>query len=415
MKTITIIMATLLLAGNICASCLEDNLVYQYHNARIVRGHKLERGSLWVLNGKVVTEQEKADRSVDMGNRILAPGYIDIQINGGFGVDFSTHPEDWKKVAKQLPKHGVTSFLATLVSMDKESYAKAIPILKPRTKKGCKGPKKCATLLGVHLEGPFLNKEKRGAHNEGLIMSDLKGETLEQFYGSLKGVRIITVAPENPCMTRERVQELRDKRIIMAAGHTQMTYAQTRKAMLGGIKLTTHLFNAMTPFQHREPGVIGAVLERPLRRQDVSYFSIIADYIHVHRAAVSMAFNSNRRGLILVTDAMQALGYKDGEYKLGFMDVTVLEGSATITGTNTLAGSVLTMEEAVQNLQDMTKCSIVQAIEAATYKPAKLLGITQQRGTLNVGNNADFIVLDRDLNVLKTYIGNELVYSKEGA
>lgn len=426
-------------ATTVHASHLNDDKVYRYHNARVVKDHKLEPGELWVLNGKIIAPGLKADHVEDMHGQILAPGYIDVQLNGGWGVDFSSNPNDWKKVAKELPKHGVTAFLATLVTLEKEKYPNFIRALRPTTGKGNYAPKGHANLLGVHLEGPFLNHKMHGAHNEDLVVQEtpfLKKEeqreaqndvkespydSLEKFYGTLRGVRMITHAPEIIALDFKACWDsLREKGIVMAAGHTNADYPMMRSAQNRGVRMTTHLYNAMTPFHHRNPGIIAAVLEKPEFNLWVNYYSIIADSHHVHPAAIRIAYSANPKGLILVTDAMQALGLEPGDYKLGSMDVTVQHGRATITGTETLAGSVLSMERAVQNFLEFTEdhrinykvSPIVRAIEAATLKPAILLGVTPQRGTLNVGSCADFIVLDNALRVQRTYIGNYLAYDK---
>jgi N-acetylglucosamine-6-phosphate deacetylase len=395
-KTAFFLYAMVVLTAAASANA-ESKAVHRFYNARILNNHEIQPGELWICDGKIIAPQKHANQETDVHGSIIAPGYIDLQVNGGFGVDFSFAADQVGEVASQLPQYGVTAFLPTLVSLNKEHYAAAMPHLQPRS-----GGSRGSEVLGMHLEGPFFSPQHAGAHNPDSII--IPTTSLEDFYGSLDGVRIVTLAPELLGMATE-IHTLKARGIVVSAGHTNASYEDMQQAVKNGVGFTTHLFNAMTPFHHRNPGIIGAVLGDG----NLSY-SVIADGVHLHPGTLNMAWQSNPKGLVLVTDAMQALGLPAGTYTLGDMKVDVEDGKAYIHDTKTLAGSVLSMDDAVRNLRAQTGCSLVEAVEAATLKPARVLGIEDKKGTLNTGADADFIVLDDDLQVQATYINGELAW-----
>ena len=257
------------------------------------------------------------------------------------------------------------------------------------------------------MEGPFINPASQGAHQAD-ILRDFEGVTsLEEVYGTLEGVRIITLAPE---ITGgfDWISRIIKKNIIVSCGHSQSSFEDIQKASESGVKLVTHLFNAMTTFHHRASGIIGFALTSP----HINY-TIIADGIHLHPSVLSLAWRANPEGLILISDAMAALGLPDGIYRLGNMKVEVKHNRACIEGTSTLAGSIIGMDTAVRNLKAFTGCSIAEALEAASSKPAKILGIASSKGHLTEGADADFVVLDEELYVQATYVAGKLCYKKE--
>lgn len=381
------------------ASSLDQTIV-RYYNARVIKNHALVNGELWTLNGKIISSQEKTDFEVNMQGMILAPGYIDLQINGAFGIDFSEQADQVEHVAKLLTQYGVTSFLPTLVSLDNEHYSQLLPHLQPR-----RGGAHGAHILGIHLEGPFFHPTKCGAHNPNLLRIPI--HPLEDMYGNLEGVKIVTLAPELPGAA-PAIRYLKSKQIIVSAGHTNATFEEAQTAFLQGVTMATHLFNAMPPFHHRNPGIIGAIFSN-----NSIHYSIIADGYHLHPTTIELAWKIQPKGLFLVTDAMQALGLPDGTYHLGTMQVDVQKKCAFIAGTQTLAGSTLSMDAAVRFFKSSTDCSIVDAIEAATLKPATVMGIQNIKGHLNEGADADFVVLDDDLHVQATYVLGQLVWCSE--
>lgn len=380
------------------AAELSESSIFCYHNARILKNHAIAEGDVWITNGKIIPQQEKADYTIDVHGMILAPGYIDLQINGGFGVDFSVDPHRVQEVADRLPQNGVTSFLPTIITVNKESYRYLISQLQPR--KFVQG----ATILGVHLEGPFLSPEKNGAHNKELILP--LEYSLEECYGDLNGVKLVTLAPEIPGALKA-INFLKSLGIVVSAGHSKATYDEMRNAVHAGVSVATHLFNAMSPLNHRTPGIVEAVLT-----SDTMAYSIIADGVHVHPAMIHLAWKTHPKGLFLVTDAIEALGLPMGVYHLGNMKVEVNHEAAYILGTKTIAGSVLSMDKAVQFFRKSTECSLVDALEAASLKPAQVLGIQESKGHLNEGADADFNLLDDNLDVQACVISGRLAWEK---
>lgn len=377
----------------------ENPSIVRFYNAHILKDHALQRGELWCAEGKIVAPQEYADIEIDLKGHLVAPGYIDIQINGAFGIDFTRNPERVSEAAAQLTQYGVTAILPTVISTDQKRYKEILKHLQPQYHA------KSAEILGIHLEGPFFDPTKKSAHDPQVLQPI--PEDIEKFYGGLEGVRIVTLAPELPGAS-QAIKQLKQKNIVVSAGHTCATYEESLLAFENGVSLATHLFNVMPPLHQRSPGLIGAVLTHP----DI-YYSVITDNIHVHPSILNLMWRASPTKYIPITDAMEALGLEEGTYHLGTMSVTVKEGKPVITGTETIAGSVLSMDKAVRNLIAATKCSIPEALEAASLRPAQLLGIDKQKGTLNLGADADLIVLDDELQVVGCYIRGELAWQKE--
>uniref|UniRef100_A0A1A9WHR8 N-acetylglucosamine-6-phosphate deacetylase n=1 Tax=Glossina brevipalpis TaxID=37001 RepID=A0A1A9WHR8_9MUSC len=386
----------------------------QFVNCRLVRNHQLIKDDLWIRNGKIVNpepiffdEKCQADSKIDCANAIIAPGYIDLQINGGYGVDFSYDTdsvmEGINKVAAGLITNGVTSFCPTLVTSPSETYHKILPQITKATKG--------ASVLGVHLEGPFINTKKKGAHSEAHIQNLDKGiDSLLQTYGSLDNVKIITIAPELD-VTGEVVQTLTKKGIIVSLGHSMGSLSDGEKAAKNGASLITHLFNAMLPFHHRDPGLVGLLTSDAIPEDRTIYYGLIADGVHTHPAALRIAHRTHPDGLCLVTDAISALGLEEGIHHLGELNLEVKKGKAFIAGTDTLCGSIAPLDECVRIFKKATGCSIVYAIEAATLHPAKCLNMENIKGTLDFDSDADFIFLNDDLNVLCTWINGYCVHA----
>jgi N-acetylglucosamine-6-phosphate deacetylase len=382
---------------------IKKAMITRFFNGKILKDHSIKQGDLWVADGKIISPASQTDKEIDLNEWLVAPGYIDLQINGGFGRDFSTDEDAVEHVAARLPTTGVTSFLATMVTSDQLSYHRMLPHLLPR-KTGLTS----AECLGTHLEGPFFNPMQIGAHAHEFIVPSFEGiDSLEDFYGNLKGVKMVTLAPELPGALRI-IEDLTQKNIIVAVGHTMANYHEMQTAVKAGVKMVTHLFNRMTPFHHRAPGILGETLTNPSL-----YYSIIADAVHLHPAAIYIAWKSNPAGLILVTDGHAALGLPEGNYNIGPIQVIVDRGKAFVAGTHTLAGSLVAMDMAVRWLRFCTGSSAVDALEAASLKPAQLLGIENQKGTLKEGADADFILLDDHLHVQATFTGGKLAWQKE--
>uniref|UniRef100_K3WPK7 N-acetylglucosamine-6-phosphate deacetylase n=1 Tax=Globisporangium ultimum (strain ATCC 200006 / CBS 805.95 / DAOM BR144) TaxID=431595 RepID=K3WPK7_GLOUD len=391
--------------------------VLKIENVRVLRQGKLQRTSLWVVDGKIAdpqtrfwtlsTQQELAPHAVIDGRGCIAsPGFIDIQLNGGFGHDFS-NPDITEQqildVAQRLVATGVTAFCPTLVSSSADVYSR-VASKYMRTHNA--HTRKAANMLGLHLEGPFISTERKGAHNESVLLAPVDGiVSLEQRYGALDNVAIITLAPELEG-AMDTIQALSAKGIVTSAGHSVADVNTAIEAADRGLTMLTHVFNAMGPFHHRDPGLIGLLgltHNRP-------YYGLILDGLHSHRTSARIIRSCHPEGLVLVTDAMAGLGLAPAEYVLAGERVDVKKNGAFLVGTDTIAGSIVTMDSCVRTLIEYTGCSIEEALVAASTRPAQVLGIANRKGTLEFGADADFVLLNDDLHVLHTYIAGELVF-----
>lgn len=354
-------------------------------------------------------EKSTPDVRIDCDGLIIAPGFIDIQINGGYGVDFSHDIEKIEDaislVASKIIENGVTSFCPTIVTSPVPVYRSILPKIK-RTPGGSHG----ASVLGIHVEGPFISPEKKGAHPPHCIREYSKGfDCVELAYGTLENISIVTLAPEL-LNSDEIIKQLVDMNIVVSLGHSMADLNKGEEACRNGATLITHLFNAMLGFHHRDPGLVGLLTSEKIPKP--IYYGIISDGIHTHPAAVRVAYKSHPDGTVLVTDAIAALGLADGQYHLGQLDVEVKGETAIISGTDILCGSTSNLNQCVQKFQKFTKCSKAFALEAASLHPAKVLGIEKQKGTLNFGADADFIFINDDLLVQSTWIAGEKVYPR---
>ncbi|XP_043584098.1 N-acetylglucosamine-6-phosphate deacetylase [Bombus pyrosoma] len=394
----------------------DQQILKQFYNCCILREGKILNEDLWVRDGKVVDpekifydEKVKPHIRIDCNGALISPGYIDLQINGGFGIDFTHNVNDVQeginKVAKKLLEFGVTSFCPTLVTSPSETYHKILPNIK-RTKGGKHG----ATVLGVHLEGPFISPSKKGAHPENHIKQFEKGfKSLSDMYGSLENVCLITLAPELP-NAQSVITELCKRNITVSLGHSVANLKEGEEAVKNGASFITHLFNAMLPFHHRDPGLVGLLTSDQVHPGKIIHYGIIADGIHTHPAALRIAHRTHPEGLVLVTDALSALGLEEGIHQLGQLKIEMRSGRAYIAETDILCGSTAEMSKCVRHFKEVTGCSIVESLEAATLHPARTLGIEKTKGVLNYEADADMVMLNKNLELLSTWIAGECVY-----
>lgn len=328
----------------------------------------------------------------------IVPGWIDLQVNGGFSFDLTANSAAVASLAAKLPMTGVTSFLPTLISSPIEAYPRMLRDLE-QAAQDARG----AQALGVHLEGPYLNPRRAGAHNPDYLRAPSVSE-IEQWADSAT-LRLVTLAPELSGAL-DFVRYLRARGTVVSAGHSDANYSEAVAAFESGITWGTHLFNAMSPLMHREPGLAGALLA-----SDVPC-GLIADGIHVHPAAVKIAWCAKgSRGLTLVTDAMAAMGMLPGRYSLGDRAVIVDATSARLAD-GTLAGSILTMDAAIRNIIAYTGCSLAEAVTMASTTPARVIGLAERKGQIAPGYDADLVVLDESLRVALTIARGEIVYQK---
>lgn len=340
------------------------------------------------------------DREIDIADLVVAPGLIDVQINGAYGFDFTSDPTSIWRVGARLPEHGVSAFLPTIITSPPEAIGAARQALaaRPVDYRG-------AEPLGLHLEGPMLSPKRPGVHDPGLM----RLPTLDLVGGwtPVGGVAMVTMAPEL-AGSEAVIKALCEAGVVVSAGHSAATLAEAEASFEWGASAVTHLFNAMEPFDHRAPGLIGAVV-----RSQTTVAGLIADGFHTDPAVVLAAWKwLGPSRLTLVTDAMAATGLGDGEYQLGHAAVTVEQGRAT-DSSGRLAGSTLTMDRAVRNLMDFAGCSPVEAVAAASSVPAGLLG-RNDRGRLAVGNRADIVVFDDEMEVVMTMVGGHFAYVRTG-
>lgn len=344
--------------------------------AALVDG-RLVPGDVEVVDGRVAAY----GLSSPGGRGIACPGFLDLQVNGFAGVDFlSASSSDYERAGEALLATGVTAYLPTFITAPEEVVVEALRLL-PRDGRGPR-------VLGAHLEGPFLAPSRLGAHPAG-ARRDPDPELLARLLAA-GPVRLVTLAPELPG-ARGLIRMLRRRGVAVSLGHSEATAEEAHAAFDLGAASVTHLFNAMRPFSHRDPGLAGAALART----DVTV-QIIADRVHLADDTVRLVWRAAAGRVALVTDAMAAAGLGDGSYRLGGVSVEV-EGKAARRRDGVLAGSVLTMIEAVRNLHALA-APLEQALEAASLVPAGIVG-ADSLGRIAVGGPADLVVLDDRLEV----------------
>eukprot|EP01064_Diplonema_japonicum_P008811 TRINITY_DN16248_c6_g1_i2.p1 TRINITY_DN16248_c6_g1~~TRINITY_DN16248_c6_g1_i2.p1 ORF type:complete len:706 (+),score=168.72 TRINITY_DN16248_c6_g1_i2:56-2173(+) len=404
--------------------CSPGSGVLKVINIKLLRGKDLVSDDLWVRNGRVINPAQRfwearevseyaAETIVDGKGAVCSPGFIDIQLNGAFGIDF-TDPaltaESVVTVSKGILSHGCTSYCPTVITSAPEVYRKTLPLLLPQ--KG--GLASGANMLGAHLEGPFLSELKYGAHDKNLVRSPNNGfKDVVNMYGRMDAVALVTLAPELEG-SLAAIKDLTARGIKVSLGHSNATLSEAEAGVTAGSNLVTHLFNAMRSFKHRDPGLVG-VLGSNLKEKP--YYGIIVDGLHTHPASVRIAYRAHPEGCVLVTDAMEAMGMPPGKYKLAGKEVDVVAtqlpaaygggtaNKATLTGTDTLAGAVPTLIDCVRNLIKFTGCSTADALVTATWNPAKALAVHRTKGHLGFGADADFVLLDpTTLDPLATYV-----------
>uniref|UniRef100_A0A0B7A4D6 N-acetylglucosamine-6-phosphate deacetylase n=1 Tax=Arion vulgaris TaxID=1028688 RepID=A0A0B7A4D6_9EUPU len=354
-------------------------------------------------------ERVVADHRIDCHNMIISPGLIDVQLNGGFGFDFSCDVDIEKgiaTVAHGILAHGVTSFCPTVITSTPELYRKVLPAIKK-----CEGSSKGAGVLGVHVEGPFISSERMGCHPPQLVRDFDNGfSDVLDVYGDLTNVAIVTLAPEKK-NTETVIEEFCKRGITVSIGHSIANLVQGEAAARSGARFITHLFNAMLPFHHRDPHLVGLLTSDKLPQNRKIFYGLISDCIHTHPAALRIAQRVSPEGIVLITDSIRAMGLPDGSYQFGEQTIVVQGYECFIKDTNTLAGGTATLDLCVRHFIKETGCGTVLGLEAASLHPAQLLGIADRKGTLDFGSDADFILLDDNLYVKATYIAGECVYT----
>jgi N-acetylglucosamine-6-phosphate deacetylase len=338
----------------------------------------------------------------DLQGALLLPGFIDVQANGGGGVLFNDVCTlgELARMSAAHRRFGTTGYLPTLISDDLEVIARAIALIEQALAKRLPG------ILGIHIEGPFLNPARRGVHDASKFRA-LDEPAFELLTSLRHGKTLVTLAPETT--NADMIRRLNAAGIVVSAGHTNATYRQIREALDAGLRGFTHLFNAMSPLTGREPGTVGAALE------DIhSWCGLILDGHHVDPVALRLAMRckpANR--FMLVTDAMPTVGMAGDCFMLQGRAITVQAG-VCVDAHGTLAGSNLNMAAAVRNAARLLDISLAQAVRMASEYPAAFLGMEHEMGRIAVGYRANFVIADDALNVLDTWIdGRPVLYSPE--
>ncbi len=370
-------------------------------NARLLdREGRLVQEELFIEDDMIVAVSSAPPQAVpareefDASGLVVSPGWIDLQINGAFGLDFTNDPACVWDVAAKLPQFGVTAFLPTVITASAETYQAAIAALQAGPPPGWRG----ARPLGWHFEGPFLNPARKGAHNPADLRLPEPG--FVQDWSRDNGVLLVTMAPELPGALA-LAEQLAGRGVRLSIGHSTATLDEARQAVAHGFSAATHLFNAMPPLDHRSPGLVGEVL---LNQRIAA--GLIVDGLHVHPYLVEIAWRlKGGDHILLISDATSALGSAPGKYMQGGLEVTVDARSARLAD-GTLAGSMLRLEQALRNVIQFTGAPIEQVLPALGVNQARLLGL-EEVGEIRPGFRADLTFLNPAGEVARTMVGGQ--------
>ncbi|MEX1138840.1 MAG: N-acetylglucosamine-6-phosphate deacetylase [Bacteroidota bacterium] len=380
-------------------------------NARIVTPFRIiERGTL-VTDGPAIAEVGSSDevsippesKRIDVGGNWLTPGFVDLLVHGGGGYGFADmNTEALENISEFYFRHGTTGMLAALYSKPEKDMVADVRRISEFVHKGVR-----SNIWGIHLEGPFINSELHGAMKADYLWKPDLPAWERLFEASQSTIRLMTIAPELPGV--EAIMRAAARYgVVLSIGHSKATYQEVLNAIDNGAAHVTHMFNAMPVFHHRNPGVVvGALLHNELK------IELIADGIHVHPAVMKLLYNiKGDGGIVLITDAIRASGMKDGEYTFMDQTITVKEKRAYLKD-GTLAGSTLTMEEAVRNLVRLVDVPVTNAVRMASFNGAKVLGLSHRKGILAVGKDADLVVMDEDFRVRMTVFEGVVRFSSD--
>jgi N-acetylglucosamine-6-phosphate deacetylase len=366
--------------------------------ARIFDGsHMLDGHAVIVDGARIRGLQKESDLSGTVDRvrveGLLAPGFIDVQVNGGGGVLFNDRPDRdaIRTIGEAHRRFGTTGFLPTLITDRRETMAQAVAAVREAREAEVPG------VLGIHLEGPFLNPERKGVHDPAL-MRPIEEDDLRIMTSLRNGVTLVTLAPER--VPQEAIARLAGSGVIVSAGHTTADYVTVQDAVRHGLRGFTHLFNAMPPLAGREPGTVGAALDSP-----DTWCGLIVDGHHVDDASLRIAIAAKGAGrMMLVTDAMSTVGSAITDFRLFGKTVHRRNGRLT-TADGTLAGSDLDMAGAVRNTVRRLGLALPVALRMASLNPAAFLRLDHELGRVAPGYRADLVLLDDDLTVKQTWIG----------
>lgn len=355
------------------------------------------------FRGIISQNQLTNEEIIDAKGLYIAPGFIDIHIHGYQNQDISDGSEEGARIiAKNILANGVTSFLPTTMTVSWSEIEEAFNVVRRLMPQSREDAFPGAQILGCHAEGPFINPERKGAQSAEHIIPP----NSELVLPHQDVIRIITMAPELDGGMKFIKEVTENSEIVVSIGHSSASFEMAKEAIAAGASHITHLFNAQTGLNHREPGIVGAALSSEVTTE------LIADTFHIHSGLFSMLYNIKKDQLVLITDCTRAGGLPDGEYSLGGQLIYV-KGIECRLADGTIAGSVLRLNDAVRNLHKFGGVSLTNAVHAASLSAAKSIGADKSKGSIKAGKDADFILIDEDCRVYSTYIHGTLKYSKE--
>lgn len=374
-------------------------------NGKIILPNSIVEGRALLFDEKIIGLSETVPEGaeiIDAKGRYVAPGLMDIHIHGYLGEDTSDGSvEGIRKMAEGVVKNGVTAWLPTTMIVSYDDLRRAFNAV--RTLMDKKNNPKGAQIMGVHAEGPFINPSKKGAQAVEYIRPADAPFLIE----NSDVIRIVTLAPEMPGAL-DCIREVTEKTsILVSMGHTAANFETAKAGIEAGVRHATHLFNAMTPLNHRDPGVVGAALA-----DDRVSTELIADTFHISPDLFGLVAKVKGDNLILITDCTRAGGLEDGEYTLGGQPIFV-KGIECRLADGTIAGSVLKLNNAVRNMREHTSLPLEQIVRMASINAARCIGLDKTKGSLEAGKDADIILADESFAVSETIIAGEIVWTAE--
>ncbi len=372
----------------------------------------IQHGYIQVKNGKIEKVGKgmpcdllPEDKVIHLSDKWIVPGFVDVHVHGGNGASFMSGNEyHINKVAQFHATYGTTCMLATTATAPVEKLTKAIRDLSEYIRMNRVVGSR---VVGIHVEGPFLSQKRKGAQDPRYII-DPSLELVDSWLCIAQGsIRLMTVAPELPG-SLELIRKLHDFGVTVGAGHTDAQYDETLEAIRNGMTHSIHTFNGMRPLHHRDPGVLGAVLS-----DERVVCEVICDGFHVHPGAIRLLYKAKgAKGIILITDAVEVAGLPEGEYEWEGRPVHLQNGHVQLADGSSLAGSVLTMNQAYRNILEFLPVDMVEASLMASTNPANSIGLGHRKGQIAVGMDADLVVMNKNLEVEITIVEGEPVYTR---